>query len=80
MFNLSLIHILKTNAIKLLLLLHFYHPDRFGIIKNIDIRELAEHLHCDIKTVKNNLEILNRYAYVKMCIRDSFCSVRQGNL
>lgn len=24
---------LKTNAIKLLLLLHFYHPDRFGIIK-----------------------------------------------
>lgn len=63
---------LKTNAIKLLLLLHFYHPDRFGIIKNIDIRELAEHLHCDIKTVKNNLEILNRYAYVTYARTDSY--------
>lgn len=50
----------------------FIIRDRFGIIKNIDIRELAEHLHCDIKTVKNNLEILNRYAYVTYARTDSY--------
>lgn len=33
---------------------------------------MAEHLHCDIKTVKNNLEILNRYAYVTYARTDSY--------
>lgn len=55
---------LKTNAIKLLLLLHFYHPDQFGIIKNIDAREIAKQLKCDIKTVHNNLKTLKLYSYI----------------
>lgn len=63
---------LKTNAIKLLLIMHFYHPDRFGIIKNIDIREIAGLLHCDIKTVHNNLEILHRYAYITYTKNDTY--------
>lgn len=63
---------LKTNAIKLLLALHFYHPDRFGIVKNLDIRELASLLHCDIKTVRNNLVILNQYSYVTYAKVDTY--------
>ena len=63
---------LKTNAIKLLLALHFYHPDRFGIIKNIDIRELASLLHCDIKTIRNNLNILNNYSYITYSRPDTY--------
>jgi len=58
---------LKSNAIKLLLLFHFYHPDRFGIIKNIMLEELASVLNCDIKTIKNNLEILKQYNYISYC-------------
>lgn len=55
---------LKNNAIKLFLLLHFYHPDRFGIIRNISVQELAKELECNIKTVWNNLEILQNYTYI----------------
>lgn len=58
---------LKSNAIKLFLLLHFYHPDRFGIIKNINIDILAKQLSCDVKTVKNNLETLKKYTYISYC-------------
>lgn len=58
---------LKSNAIKLLLLFHFYHPDRFGIIKDLELHELATSLNCDIKTVKNNLEILAEYGYIAFC-------------
>lgn len=63
---------LKTNAIKLLLILHFYHPDRFGIIKNLDIRELAELLTCDIKTIRNNLAVLNNYSYITYSKVDTY--------
>ena len=58
---------LKSNAIKLLLLFHFYHPDRFGIINDINTDELANHLHCDVKTVHNNLNILSAYGYISYC-------------
>lgn len=63
---------LKANAVKLLLALHFYHPDRFGIIKNIDIRELASLLECDIKTIRNNLCILNKYSYITYSKPDTY--------
>lgn len=63
---------LKTNAVKLLLALHFFHPDRFGIIKNIDIRELASLLACDIKTIRNNLCILNKYSYITYSKPDTY--------
>ncbi len=55
---------LKSNSIKLFLLFHFYHPDRFGIIRNIDMRILSRQLNCDIKTIQNNLNILSRYSYI----------------
>lgn len=58
---------LKSNAIKLFMLLHFYHPDRFGIIKEINIDILAKQLDCDVKTVKNNLETLKKYTYISYC-------------
>ena len=58
---------LKSNAIKLLLLFHFYHPDRFGIIKDIELEALASDLNCDVKTIKNNLEILAEYGYISYC-------------
>lgn len=60
-------HMLKSNAIKLLLLFHFYSPDRFGIIKNISVKDLSDCLHCNIKTIKNNLEILSQYDYISYC-------------
>lgn len=55
---------LKSNSIKLFLSLHFYHPDKFGIIKNVDPYELSELLNCNIKTIHNNLEILSNYEYI----------------
>ncbi len=58
---------LKSNAIKLLILIHFYHPDRFGIIKNLEIDALSDDLSCDVKTVKNNLDILAQYGYISYC-------------
>lgn len=58
---------LKSNAIKLLLLFHFYHPDRFGIIQNVHFDVLASQLNCDIKTIKNNLDVLKNYNYISYC-------------
>lgn len=55
---------LKANGIKLLLLLHFYHPDRHGIINNIDVANLAKILNCNPKTICNNLELLSTYSYI----------------
>lgn len=63
---------LKSNALKLLLLLHFFHPDRFGIIKNVDTREIAQKLNCNIKTVWNNLEILSSYTYISYSKTDTY--------
>lgn len=55
---------LKTNAIKLLLALHFYDIDRFGLIRSVDLTELARTIKCDIKTVYNNLNLLKDYQYI----------------
>lgn len=55
---------LKTNALKLFLLLHFYHPDRHGIIRSLDTSELAVYLGCNEKTIWNNLDILSQYSYI----------------
>lgn len=63
---------LKTNAIKLLLALHFFHPDRFGIIKSVDIRELADLLKCDLKTIRNNLSVLQMYSYITFAKTDTY--------
>lgn len=55
---------LKANAIKLLLYVHFCHPDANGIVKNVHASLAARELGCDIKTIYNNLEILAYYGYI----------------
>jgi hypothetical protein len=39
--------------------LHFLNVDKHGIIRNIDINDMATYLHCDVKTIINNIKILN---------------------
>lgn len=58
---------LKTNAIKILLYLHFLSPDSNGIVKNIDPKELAVKLDVNPKTVWNNINLLTDYGYIAWC-------------
>lgn len=58
---------LKTNAIKLLLCLHFLSPDSNGIVKNVDLKELARDLHVNPKTIWNNINLLTDYGYIAWC-------------
>ncbi len=55
---------LKTNSIKLFLAYHFLDVDSIGLIKNVDLQQLANKLHCDIKTIHNNNAILKEYGYI----------------
>ena len=55
---------LKANGLKLLIVLHMMHPDRFGYIYNLSISELRDVLGCDRKTVISNLESLKNYDYI----------------
>ena len=55
---------LKANAIKLFLLLHFYHPDKNGIVYNLEACELASVIGCNVRTVWNNLKVLEEYTYI----------------
>lgn len=63
---------LKNNAIKLLLLLHFNTPDSFGILRNIDIRNLANFIGCSYRTIFNNLNTLQEYKYISFCKLDTY--------
>lgn len=55
---------LKSNAIKLFLMLHFYNPDRNGIIYDINPSELADMIGCNVRTIWNNLHVLQEYTYI----------------
>ena len=55
---------LKTNAIKLLLVLHMMHPNRWGHIMKLPVNKVKQILGCDRKTVCANLEKLKHYGYV----------------
>ena len=55
---------LKSNAIKLFLMLHFYNPDRNGIIYDINPGELADMIGCNVRTIWNNLHVLQEYTYI----------------
>lgn len=55
---------LKTNAIKLFLLLHFYHPDKNGILYDLNPVELADVIGCNVRTIWNNLNVLQEYTYI----------------
>lgn len=56
---------LKANGLKLFLVLHMLHPNRFGHIFDLSIRELREILGCDRKTIVSNLEKLKEYGYIE---------------
>lgn len=56
---------LKANGLKLLLVLHMMHPNRYGHIFDISITELKDILGCDRKTVTSNLDTLTNYDYIK---------------
>lgn len=63
---------LKTNGIKLLLVLHMMHPNRFGHILDLSVSGLKDIMNCDRKTIVANLERLKSYGYidyVKSCER-----------
>lgn len=54
---------LKSNALKLLIVYHFLQPDQLGIIKNINVKDLALILQVDERTITYNNEILSNYGY-----------------
>lgn len=54
---------LKCTSIKLLILYHFAQPDENGIIKNINIKEIAKYLGCTVPTVRSCNKILQQYGY-----------------
>ena len=56
---------LKSNAVKLLLYFHFLRPDENGIIKNISLKDTAAYLKCDLRTIYNNMKLLDSYGYIK---------------
>lgn len=58
---------LKTNAIKLLLYIHFLNPDSNGIVKNINTKDIAEKLNVNHKTIWNNINLLCDYGYIYWC-------------
>ena len=58
---------LKTNALKFLLYIHFLNPDSNGVVKSVDLRQVAKHLNVHYKTVINNLNLLRDYGYVYYC-------------
>ncbi len=55
---------LKTNAIKLLLAYHLIGLDNNGVIKNVNIKALADLLKCSRKTITNNNATLQKYGYL----------------
>ena len=55
--------VLRKFGLLLFLYLHFLNPDKCGLV-HIDLDEAAEFLHCDIKTIGNNLHLLEAYGYI----------------
>ena len=49
---------LSKLQIKQILLYHFMHVDRFGFIRNVTAREVAEILGCDVRSVHLNNQML----------------------
>lgn len=62
---------LKSMAIKLLLLFHFNHPNQFGVIDNVSFSECASLLGCNPRTIHNNLDILASYGYISYSKNDA---------
>lgn len=57
---------LKSGAILLYITLHFYKINTAtGAVYDVNTKELAEFLSCDKKTIYNNLNILQKYGYIR---------------
>lgn len=52
------------NAIKLFILLHTQAPDQTGLVRNVNISEIANKMNVNIKTVRNNLHVLEDAGYI----------------
>lgn len=55
--------VLKRNAILLFMCLHFLNPDQAGHVY-VDIEDVAKLIGCDVKTIRNNLYLLNKHDYI----------------
>ena len=55
--------VLRKFGLLLFIYLHFLNPDKCGLV-NIDLEDAANYLHCDIKTIRNNLHLLETYKYI----------------
>ena len=55
---------LKKNAILLYMYLHFLPMDGNGFVRKIDAEEAALAIHCDPKTVANNISLLHEAGYI----------------
>lgn len=54
---------LKRNAIMLFMYFHYLNPDKAGHVY-IDIEDAAKVIGCDVKTIRNNLYLLNKEGYI----------------
>ncbi|MDO4619489.1 MAG: hypothetical protein Q4B09_02605 [Lachnospiraceae bacterium] len=55
---------LNRNALLLFLSLHFMNPDENGLVRMVDAEEAAEMLGCHVRTVINNLRLLEEAGYI----------------
>lgn len=55
---------LQSNAILLFMALHFLDVDNQGFIQHVQTSQMAELLHCDRKTIHNNIQALVKYHYI----------------
>lgn len=58
---------LSLNAIKILLMYHFYNPNSMGLIKDIRPKDVAQFTGCTVKTVYNVNSMLSDYGYIHYC-------------
>lgn len=56
---------LKANGLKLLLVIHMMHPNRYGHVFDLNISDLKDILGCDRKTIISNLDNLMNYDYIE---------------
>ena len=54
---------LKRNALLLFMYFHFMGPDKNGLIQ-FDSEEAAEKLHCNERSISNNLKLLAKHNYI----------------
>lgn len=55
---------LKSIAIKLLILLHMLGPSSEGIVRNASVKQMSKELNCNRRTILNNLDVLQEYGYI----------------